>query len=987
MATPAFRRTLIVGLGGAGRLAATTVKAKFLDTYGVMPPCIKIFCLDTDGAPVKVRSAESQQEYELDPPDEFKYISVPQAASFIETSDAVKEWYIHPITAGAIEHGAGAVRQNGRVALFYHIQDIRTQLSNIWNDLMAASLPTAMEHLRDKAGTPQPFELLDGPAQIYVCGSVAGGTGSGTFIDVGILLRDMAERAIIQGFFLLNWVYRNKPWAFRVRGNAYAALSELDYLQGLEVRDGQAGSTQQRYTVTYAGTKVTVTQPPYSLFHIVDGRKENGQVVDDVEALCDSVAKAVFLSSSSMGEAVMSPVDNLMAVVHAGNEQIWNGRHARYSSFGLSSLYYPAIELHRLVSTVAAHKLCQHALADVLGGPKEKDRQAANAERVTPDVSAYLTRLDLTPEVLRSRLCPAGGEPELSISKSEIAHPDGLAELLAVEQAHQARLLDERIQADSQRLVDQARQSLGQKIVDLSATPALGDAYARQWIGAAASQVEAWSQAAAKERVDLAASIEELRTSCAKKQQDAQTCSFLFGLGTSRKAAVESWLTTAMDLLRKLREEQSSAALKAFFDELLTFLQGKRPQTGESDNEVVLALRRCEVRLRDAVNVEIGNLRLLRDQAGQVLIGNGEIVVVPGDTISTTLSDNIPIGFEEFKIACNIHTPQDYAANRGQDAESLEALFLKFCRTRFEHLKEITVLEAMTAIGDQSGDRAGYFTRQVGHLFRLASPLWSYNRAQLTAERQAHFGRVAILGVEDRQTGKNALDSFAEAVKRKDVLVMNDHSYTTTGDPRHVWLLSFVAPLPMYIIGDMAGHKIRYEGEITPSYHIDKRLEMDVPDLFPSGQFDNVALRVLGMAIVRGIDVIHDEKLAKGHKFTCSASELMARNYDEPKVWMLFRDLYNEVKDDMPAQADGLLNTLRGLLKARVGEFAGRRAELKTLIEKHIAQMREKMQRRDFSKLVSARLTYREIQELGLFIKTKSQGGYDMDIDAYLRGR
>lgn len=38
---------------------------------------------------------------------------------------------------------------------------------------------------------------------------------------------------------------------------------------------------------------------------------------------------------------------------------------------------------------------------------------------------------------------------------------------------------------------------------------------------------------------------------------------------------------------------------------------------------------------------------------------------------------------------------------------------------------------------------------------------------------------------------------------------------------------------------------------------------MNAPDLFPAGEVDNKALRLLGMAIVPGIDIIKDEKQLK----------------------------------------------------------------------------------------------------------------------------
>ena len=51
-------------------------------------------------------------------------------------------------------------------------------------------------------------------------------------------------------------------------------------------------------------------------------------------------------------------------------------------------------------------------------------------------------------------------------------------------------------------------------------------------------------------------------------------------------------------------------------------------------------------------------------------------------------------------------------------------------------------------------------------------------------------------------------------------------------------------------------------------------------------------------------------------------------------------------------------------------------------IEKYVAEVKKKLDSRDFTRLISARLTYREVKELEEFISKK---GYVMDIERYLK--
>jgi hypothetical protein len=109
-------------------------------------------------------------------------------------------------------------------------------------------------------------------------------------------------------------------------------------------------------------------------------------------------------------------------------------------------------------------------------------------------------------------------------------------------------------------------------------------------------------------------------------------------------------------------------------------------------------------------------------------------------------------------------------------------------------------------------------------------------------------------------------------------------------------------------------------------------------------------------------------------------------NFGDPKVWDLFRTMYDEVRSNVvESGGKSLLEILQDALRTRVAKL--RKDKLRALISAHVEKLEKKMAGRDFSRVVSARLTYREIKELKLFLESPARRGYGMDLDAYLAGR
>src|SRR6202012_4911860 len=108
---------------------------------------------------------------------------------------------------------------------FQHYDPIRSQLAKLLSSLIAVDVATDAQ----KIGVQ---DLQNDVVQVYVVFSIAGGTGSGLFLDTAFLLQDLADELHIKGnaeaIILLPEVFSNNP-TDRIFANAYAALMEIEY--------------------------------------------------------------------------------------------------------------------------------------------------------------------------------------------------------------------------------------------------------------------------------------------------------------------------------------------------------------------------------------------------------------------------------------------------------------------------------------------------------------------------------------------------------------------------------------------------------------------------------------------------------------------------------------------------------------------------------------------------------------------------------------
>lgn len=243
--------TLVVGLGGVGIDA-------LLETKGlVQRSCresgrVKYLAIDADLESRFRRSSPDTGSVGLDREKGEWVLLNPPAAPFVIKGipEYIRSWLDMSMAPLADMHGAGGVRQQGRLRLFCNIQQVMRAVqialrSGYWS------------HTKK--------------VRIFLMAGLGGGTGSGTFLDMAYIVRQLAEelepKAPVEVYGCLffpemNAIVHPCHTAEYMKVNAYAALQELDWCMGLP----EEGA---RFTQQYSETlRVDSDRPPFEQIYL-----------------------------------------------------------------------------------------------------------------------------------------------------------------------------------------------------------------------------------------------------------------------------------------------------------------------------------------------------------------------------------------------------------------------------------------------------------------------------------------------------------------------------------------------------------------------------------------------------------------------------------------------------------------------------------------------------------------------------------------------
>lgn len=293
--------TLIIGLGGTGADALLHTKyvlhRKLKYPAGQSKPSrLAYLAIDTDANDLLKKRVG---DIRLDASEKCD-ITEPLLKTFMSNHNLIvepykRDWLSKGIPPLNVEFGAGGVRQYGRFMLIskadYVVGKIRSAVSNIW----AAGKENGSA-----------YNAATDAINVYILTGISGGTGSGTFLDVAYMVREIITKEMhynvrMRGIIFMPDVNLCKVKQEDVRKyipvNGYAALKELDFWMNPE----RGRSFQQQYT---SSLRVNTTEKPFELCFMVS---PNGTLETDYTT-CMQTTGETLLNILSASE------DNGMAV-------------------------------------------------------------------------------------------------------------------------------------------------------------------------------------------------------------------------------------------------------------------------------------------------------------------------------------------------------------------------------------------------------------------------------------------------------------------------------------------------------------------------------------------------------------------------------------------------------------------------------------------------------------------------------------------------
>lgn len=275
------RPAIVIGVGGTGQWVLSWLKKDMLETYGSLEEQpVKLLLLDVASMEANVGKAATTSANAREGGSYTRYAGVDPNREFIQlptdksiekmrqiddgvadgesSFDHIANWYCgnyypRDIT---LSDGAGKFRQLGRLSL---VQGLHYQGGS---DPLYATL-TQMVNQVARPTVEGHSPVLD----VHITGSLAGGSGSGMFIDIAWLLRKIIPASVqvtIMGFFALPTVFSSNA-STDMRAKSFNAWRELNRIMTVgrnntfEVRWGN------KQDVIY-----DVDRPAYDHVYLVD---------------------------------------------------------------------------------------------------------------------------------------------------------------------------------------------------------------------------------------------------------------------------------------------------------------------------------------------------------------------------------------------------------------------------------------------------------------------------------------------------------------------------------------------------------------------------------------------------------------------------------------------------------------------------------------------------------------------------------------------
>lgn len=335
------RKTLLIGLGSTGAMACNQILERLNWTYDSLEnvPWVKCLTLETAGVPAE-KMVHTQGQFQRLTISQDEYSGLVANPQLYKDKLDFPAWNIHDLigTADAITAGANNTRILGRLALLFpsNFAQVQANLGSLLQSLNALTAQEASESIERGLGHKTQV-VIPSEINVYVIGTLCGGTASGSFIDLGYMLKALPGisnyNLATTGIFLLPSGMSDHDVHI---SNAMAGLVELNHFS----------HDRSRYKAQYPNAPGTPWQTtaegerPYRNLYLVQPR---GASTQDYARLVTMTADYVYSDVIGSSAIVRDGARTNIALFFL-QKDYW-GATQKYYTFGMSVIEFPYIKV------------------------------------------------------------------------------------------------------------------------------------------------------------------------------------------------------------------------------------------------------------------------------------------------------------------------------------------------------------------------------------------------------------------------------------------------------------------------------------------------------------------------------------------------------------------------------------------------------------------------------------------------------------------
>lgn len=786
-------RTLFVGLGGTGVKAILRAKQCFMDAYGEVPPMVAFLAVDTDKA-IRDASLPTRKGKDVKFSDnEICFCGITGSAIDIYRNQPANFQWLPKRNVNNLKNlkneGAGQVRSNGRFLARHNSALISRRVASIVNEI-CKPLPVGSKFVYDTNR-----DGVEYPIKVNVVGSVAGGTGSGTMLDILVLiaktLRGCGRNYAITPWIVLPEVFRHMApgvASANVYQNAYGAVRELDYLYHLPIDNQNA--------LDFKFDKVFFLDEGIGDTYLVNNANKAGVVFQSIDDITDSIGRCMFLPANDVnsGEFIKDNINQFKHIYGIRNKK------AFYQSAGSAEIVYDNQAVGNVIAkgiiTQICNELCKSNSIDAL--------QEVNAWTTSETVAIQEHDADLLTDSILPKYAPFSVIIERDADENTVT-----ANIYAGAEA--PNVVNE-VESNEKKKIETVKAELKRKIEGILNT--------QNGVGAAQAFLESLSDSISICKDEMNTEAADLRQALAYSYDWSSEISAL-RTGLFRlfdKDAAEALQSKITEYIAQKRDLLRHNWAIQFFTDLDIYVK----ELSQKVNVFKTNIEAVERRQRRDINA-IQQLAKSNSKFQIYLHSNNvEHFGLPKvKETSALFRDRMPI----YSLI-------------GKTEEELCDMFFDFAKVQQPVIDAVNVSieQKMRSMGEK--ELKDIFAK----IKEMSSPLWGTNPYGYLDEAQ-ELTTIFTIGVYDQSSGfiqEKYLDEFT--------LGANKPIFATTHETDRITFFQIQLCSPAYAVNNVIGYMKdadeKFNNEAYPVYYLDEkwhqRMIVEGFDLMPKQEKDKV---------------------------------------------------------------------------------------------------------------------------------------------------